>query len=409
MPAANYNGTDNFTYRVNDGVADSNVVTVAISISAVTDAPTAVDNSYTKSEDMELYVAVPGVLGNDRAGDNGGGLTATLTSGTSHGTVELNPDGSFTYVPEANFNGTDSFTYQAHDNAMASNSGIVTITVSPVNDSPRAPDDSYSTNEDSPLTVAAPGVLANDTDIDSAVLTAVRLSGPSHGTLALALDGGFTYTPNPDYYGPDTFTYRVRDAAGASDYGIVTLMVNLVEDAPVANSQAKAVTEDTRKAVTLTASDVDSAIPIFVIVTPPAHGTLGGTLPFLTYDPEPNYVGPDSFTFRVTDDTGLDSNVATVSLTVTPVNDAPVAQAADYTTPVNTTLIGQLVAADVDGDPLTYAVTQHPTKGSVSVDPATGVFTYVPSPGKTGTDSFKFKANDGKANSNMPRIQIQIR
>ena len=185
-------------------------------------------------------------------------------------------------------------------------------------------------------------------------------------------------------------------------------MVNPIDDAPVANDQARTLNEDTRRSLTLTGTDPEGDWLTFTIVTPPAHGTLSGSPPALTYEPNSDYNGPDSFTFTVTDEAGLTSNVATVSLTVTPVNDAPVSQAADYTTPVNTTLIGQLVAADVDGDPLTYTVTQQPTKGTVSVNPATGVFTYIPSPGKTGTDSFKFKANDGKANSNTPKIQIQI-
>ena len=306
-PAAGYRGPDSFTYRVSAGGQFSGPATVTITV--VTEPPTAVDNSYATNEDLKVYVPLPGVLGNDRAGDSGGALTATLVSGPANGTVVLDPDGSLTYTPAANFNGTDSFTYRAHDTAMASNTATVTITVKPVNDPPKAPDESYTAIEDGSLTVAAPGVLGNDTDIDSAVLTAIRLSGPSHGTLALASNGGFTYTPHRDYYGLDTFTYQVRDADGATDYGIVTLMVDLVEDAPVAKNQTITVKEDTRKTLALTFSDVDSAVPIFVIVTPPAHGSLGGTAPYLTYDPEPNYTGPDSFTFRATDDTGLDSNV----------------------------------------------------------------------------------------------------
>ena len=407
-PAADYNGADSFTYKVNDGTADSNVVTVAIAITAVTDLLVAVDNSYTRNEDVWFNVGYSGVLANDRLGDDDGPLTAVLVSGPTHGELELSPNGNFDYTPAPNFHGIDSFTYQAHGATMVSNIATVIITIKSVNDLPAAPNETYTTNEDRTLTVAAPGVLGNDTDVESAVLTAVRVSGPSHGTLALATDGGFTYTPNANYYGTDTFVYRVRDGDGGSDTATVTLVVDMVEDAPVANAQSKTVIEDSRRAITLTATDVDAiGAPTFTIVTPPVHGVLTGEAPLVTYEPAPNYNGPDSFTFIVTDGE-LNSNVATVSLTVTAVNDAPVAQAAVFTTPVNTSLSGQVVAADIESDPLTYTVTLQPTKGQVSVDPTTGAFTYVPTPGKTGTDSFKFRANDGKANSNTAKIEIQI-
>ena len=87
----------------------------------------------------------------------------------------------------------------------------MTITVTAVNDAPAAADDAYSTTEDTPLTVAAPGVLANDTDPDGDPLTAVLVTGPSHGTLTLNANGSFTYTPAANYNGPDSFTYRASD------------------------------------------------------------------------------------------------------------------------------------------------------------------------------------------------------
>jgi VCBS repeat-containing protein len=285
----------------------------------------------------------------------------------------------------------------------------VTIIVRGVNDAPVATDETYSVNEDTPLTVAAPGVLANDTDVDNEPLTALRVSGPTHGTLTFNANGSFVYTPFANFSGPDTFSYRARDAAGTTSLGSVGLVVNAVPDAPVANNQVTSVSEDSRKTVALTGGDADGDALTFTIVTLPAHGTLAGTLPFLTYEPFPNYVGPDSFTFRVSDG-GLSSNVATVSITVTQVNDAPVAQAAAYTTPVNTALNGQVLATDIDGDALTYAITTQPTKGTItSLNPSTGAFTYVPTAGATGADSFRFRANDGVTSSAIVRVDIQIR
>jgi VCBS repeat-containing protein len=176
------------------------VATVTITVTCVNDAPVAEDDSYTTDEDTPLVVPAPGVLGNDSDVD-GDTLTAVLVSGPSHGTLTLNPNGSFTYTPEENFVGEDSFTYQAYDGVAYSNVATVTITVTPVNDAPVAQNDSYTANEDTPLVVPAPGVLGNDSDVDGDTLTAVLVSGPSHGTLTLNPNGSFTYTPAENFFG----------------------------------------------------------------------------------------------------------------------------------------------------------------------------------------------------------------
>src|SRR5204862_204160 len=184
IPAADYNGSDSFTYKANDGALDSNVATVSLTVTAVNDAPVAVNDSYTTAEDTPLTVPAPGVLGNDSDIDSAT-LTAVLVTGPAHGTLTLNANGSLTYTPAANYNGSDSFTYKANDGALDSNVATVSLTVTAVNDAPVAANDSYTTAEDTPLTVAAPGVLGNDGDIDSATLTSVLVAGPAHGTLTL--------------------------------------------------------------------------------------------------------------------------------------------------------------------------------------------------------------------------------
>ena len=176
---------------------------------------------------------------------------------------------------------------------------------------------------------------------------------------------------------------------------------------PVAKSQSVSLNEDTVKQVVLSASDADGNNLTFSIVTPPAHGTLTGTLPNVTYRPAANYNGPDSFTFRASDGS-LTSNIATVSLTVAPVNDAPVALAAKHSTPRNVAITRQAGATDVDGNALTYAITTQPTKGTLTLNAATGMFTYKPAAGKTGADFFQFRVNDGTTNSSPARVDIQI-
>src|SRR5262249_38283381 len=164
-PAANYNGPDSFTYKVSDGSIESNVATVALTVTPVNDFPTANNDSYAVAEDTVLTVAAPGVLAND-ADVDGDSLTATLVTSPAHGSLAFNADGSFTYTPQSNYNGTDSFQYAAYDGIAFSFIRTVTITVTSVNDAPVASNDSYTTAEDTPLTVAVSGVLGNDADME---------------------------------------------------------------------------------------------------------------------------------------------------------------------------------------------------------------------------------------------------
>jgi len=163
------------------------------------DAPNAANDAYTVAEDGTLVQAAPGVLANDTDPD-GDTLTASVSVQPANGTLTLAANGGFTYVPNANFNGTDSFTYAASDGS-STDTAQVTITVTPVNDLPVANADAYSVSEDTPLTVAAPGVLGNDTDADGTPLTASVGTLPANGTLVLNANGGFTYTPNADFDG----------------------------------------------------------------------------------------------------------------------------------------------------------------------------------------------------------------
>src|SRR5829696_6498582 len=257
-PAANYHGSDSFSYRASDGTLQSGPATVTITVSAVNDAPTAAADAYSTGEDTALTVEASGVLANDTDPD-GDALNAALVSGPTHGTLDLNANGAFTYTPIANYYGTDSFTYRASDGTLQSGPATVTITVTGANDAPSAADDAYSTNEDTPLTVPAPGVLANDTDPDSSTLTAAVVTGPGHGILTLNANGAFTYTPAANYTGPDTFTYRASDGSLTSDPATVTITVTPVNDAPTLAVAAGGSCggNDRAGTINLTVGDVD--------------------------------------------------------------------------------------------------------------------------------------------------------
>src|SRR5207342_490806 len=162
-------------------------------ITAVNDAPTVVGDAYSTPEDTALNrnQATSALLVND-SDIEGDTFTATSVTQPSHGSVSMfDPDGTFRYTPAANFNGTDTFTYRATDGTTTSAPATVTITVSPVNDVPIAVGDPYTTPEDVALVVAAPGVLANDTDVDGQTLTATAVTQPAHGSLSLGANGGF--------------------------------------------------------------------------------------------------------------------------------------------------------------------------------------------------------------------------
>ncbi|PYR63826.1 MAG: hypothetical protein DMF88_24480, partial [Acidobacteria bacterium] len=209
---------------------------VDVIFDTVNTPPTAVNDSYSVNEDTPLTVPAAGVLANDTDPDPGTTLTALIVSPAANGTVTLAADGSFSYTPNANFNGSDSFAYRASDGDASSNTATVTITVNPVNDLPNAVDDSYLVAEDGTLTVGAPGVLLNDTDVDNQSLSAALVSPPSHGALTLNTNGSFTYTPVANYNGNDTFTYRASDGLVNSNTATVTIIVTPVNDPPAVNA-----------------------------------------------------------------------------------------------------------------------------------------------------------------------------
>ncbi len=310
---------------------------MSITVNPVNDPPVAVNDFYNTNEDTPKTVTSAfGVLVNDTDIDSAT-LTSILVSGPANGSLTLNANGSFSYSPDANYNGPDSFTYKANDGSLDSNVATVSITVDAVNDAPVAANDSYNTNEDTTLNVPASGVLGNDTDIDSGTLTSVLVSGPAHGSLTLNANGSFSYSPDANYNGPDSFTYKANDGSLDSNVATVNLTINAVNDAPVAANDAYSTDEDTTLNVSAPGvlandTDIDSATLTSILVSGTSHGllTLNSNGSF-NYTPVLDFHGTDSFTYKA-DDGSLDSNVATVTLTVNSVNDAPVAFGDAYNT-----------------------------------------------------------------------------
>jgi VCBS repeat-containing protein len=215
-------GNYTFTVKASNGVAPDATQQFTIRI---TGTPVASNDAYNTAEDTALTVTAPGVLTNDTDAA-GNTLTASIVAQPTHGTLTLNPDGSFNYTPAANYNGADSFTYRANNGTNNSNTATVAITVTAVNDAPVAVNDSYDALGTSTLNIPAPGVLTNDTDVEGSALTAILVSAPTKGTLNLNANGSFTYKPNSNTSATDSFTYRAND--GSADSNVATVTINVI-------------------------------------------------------------------------------------------------------------------------------------------------------------------------------------
>jgi hypothetical protein len=229
--------------------------------------------------DRLATVAAPGVLANDVTLL---GTTAVLVSPTTNGTVSLAADGGYTYSPAAGFVGTDIFTYR--DSGLLTNTVSVTITVT--NATPVAAADSYSANAGVTRTISAPGVLNNDSDADGDALSAQLASGPSHGTLALAANGGFSYLATSGYNGSDSFTYRATDGIAFSSIAVVSLNVSSSGSPTPTPTPTPAPTPTPTPAPT--PIPITTAIPTAIPTSIPIATAIPSLIPIATATPRPS-------------------------------------------------------------------------------------------------------------------------
>ena len=273
---------------------------------------------------------------------DGNALTYSLvdTSG-SHGTVTITnlATGAYLYTPDANYNGSASFTFQASDGSLTSNVATITITVNPVNDPPSAQDGSFTVDED---TLLHGQVSATDVDGDPLTYSVASGNRPAHAAaFAMQANGTFAYLSSLNYNGSDQFTYTVSDGNGGTATATVTITINPVNDAPYVAfdpPQAETTPEDTPLNGQIQYFDVEGDAVTIMLKSGPANGQVTvNTDGSFVYTPNLNFNGVDTFLITATDALGASRDGA-VAVTVTPVNDPPVANDDTYTVAEDNTL-----------------------------------------------------------------------
>ncbi|MCC6629566.1 MAG: tandem-95 repeat protein, partial [Chloroflexi bacterium] len=313
-PNADYNGTDSFELRADDGLGGVTTATVSLTVRAVNDAPQAVAATVAVTSGQTLT----GQLAGTDLETAAGALVFALVDGPAHGSLSLLADGSFSYTPSGAYVGTDTFRFQVTDSGDPAGSGsglgaplssapqTVTIDVLQPNRAPLAQDDGYSAHAGQPLLVAAPGLLGNDSDPDGDTLHLVGVNTDDlHGVLVTSGDGGFSFTPDAGFLGQTSFMYTVGDGAGATDSAVVTITVGnqAPQFAPIADAGVRA---GETVALTLSATDPDGVdVLTYSLVGGPAGALLDGATGALSWSaPYLDAAAVYGFTVRVSDGLG---------------------------------------------------------------------------------------------------------
>lgn len=312
-PNADFNGSDSFTYQINDGRGGTATATATITVNAVNDAPVAVDDDVNTPINQDVLVDV---AANDLDADgNLDPTSAEVVTGPTNGTVINNMDGTFTY--NSTGVGEDTFTYTIEDTDGLTSTATVNIQVTPTNDAPVAVADATTTDEDTTVDI---DVAANDIDDDNNLdpASAVVVTGPTNGTVDNNGDGTFTYTPNPDFNGVDSFTYQISDTLAASDQATVTINIDPINDAPVAVQDDFSTDEGTELTFNVLANDTDvdgDSLTIQSFDPTTLDGMLvdNGNGSF-TYTLNAGFSGTDTFSYTVSDGTETATTTANIEV-----------------------------------------------------------------------------------------------
>ncbi|MDB4241852.1 Ig-like domain-containing protein, partial [Polaribacter sp.] len=398
------------TYIVSDGT-DTSTGTLTITVTAVNDAPVAIADTASVEEDAAITNI--NVILNDTDVDITDTLTLILATTDGSGTVSVNADGvSVDYTPAANFNGTETITYIVFDGTDTS-TGTLTITVTAVNDAPVAVSDTATVLEDSTLTSI--DVILNDTDVEGDTLTLTAATTDGSGTVSVNADGlSVDYTPAANFDGIEVITYAVSDGVDSDDTGILTITVTAIPEAPVAVSDTATLLEDADlTSVNVVSNDTDIDGDSLTLIEVDTDGT--GTVAVNTdgvsvdYTPASNFNGTEIVTYIVSD--GLLIDQGTLTLTITPVNDPPVAVSDTATLLEDSALTSTDVILndmDVEGDTLMLVAATTDGSGTVAVNTDGVSVDYTPAPNFNGTETITYTVSDGVDTNETGILTIMV-
>jgi len=412
IPIANFNGEDAFSYQVANELGMIDTAVVEITILAVNDAPIALDNTYSITNNGTLVVLSPGLLINDSDIDlDDLTVDTTPVSEPKRGQLTLFDNGGFEYQGEQNMQGQDSFQYRVVDAQGAQAIANVTIVSSNTNVAPVTKNDSYSLSEDETLVVtAANGVLSNDTDPnnDSFSVDETFMVAPTHGQLLLATDGSFSYVPDANFNGVDQFQYQAIDSLGATSTATVTLVINSEPDNPVAQNDAYQFSKNKLFEVTvqngLLINDFNIEAGDLSVNTTAINTTQNGELTLnadgsFTYQPDLGFIGVDSFTYSISNEQGLTAT-ALVTLSESGVNTFPEANDDQYTLDEDSSASLLDVLAndtDADGDTITISNIEN-TAGEATI--VAGKIQFTPPANFSGEIVLTYTITDGYSTGN---------
>jgi hypothetical protein len=382
--------------------------------------PVTRDSYHIFNEDSELK----GKLESFQSFDHKGKYK--IVSGPKNGKLKLDEtSGEYTYLPNTNYYGLDTTFFIYNDGFNNSDSGLLHFEIQPVNDLPVTINGAFEMKEDESIEKSnTTGLIMYASDPELDPLTFELVTNVKHGELVLNTSGSFKYIPEKNYYGSDTFYFKAKELKGSSNISYIIFKIQPVNDAPVAFNKSFTMNEDetlqfyVNSNKSLFADDIDGDSLIFEYVSSPFNGQLqSDQTGNIKYIPNLNFYGTDSIYFKVKD-TGLNSNIATISFLVNPVNDAPVILDSIYyfqlktsdqvSFDANSSLYNFIT--DIDNSKLDLKILPtkyYNTKGDVYLS-NNGVYNYKPNPNANGLDSLKIKVLDLFSNSNEVKVIFRV-